>query len=223
MGLKKLKLYLKYGKITSCNGPAKWEINKDDKILILTPHPDDETIACGGLLSLYASQCDVILLTDGCHGDPNIEPKKMANIRWKEFSSVMTELGVNNYHALNIEDGKLLHNHKIFKNIDVSGYKYILMPHKNDSHIDHVAVFILMNKYFRKYKKNFVFYELWTPMERPTHFIDISDVIDKKYNLINKYKCQTSIIDYAEIIKGLNRYRGLISNIKYSEMYYMYK
>ena len=43
----------------------KLEIRPTDKICILAPHADDESIGCGGLLALYGKQCDVVLLTDG--------------------------------------------------------------------------------------------------------------------------------------------------------------
>ena len=44
------------------------KINQDDKILIVAPHPDDESIGMGGFLSLYGPQCDVLLVTDGRKG-----------------------------------------------------------------------------------------------------------------------------------------------------------
>jgi LmbE family N-acetylglucosaminyl deacetylase len=221
MSLKNLKCFFLYGKVPRCQRPKEWKIKTTDKILILTPHPDDETIACGGLLYKYGPQCDVILLTDGSHGNPNIEPREMSKIRYAEFSDVMTELGVKSFSSLNIEDGKLIYNDKIFKTINFSGYKYILIPHKRDSHPDHYAVFILINKFFKNIKNKLVFYELWTPMLHPTHYIDISDVIDKKTDLINKYKSQVSLIDYAQKMRGLNCYRGLVSETNFAEMYYI--
>lgn len=43
-------------------------INNNDKILVVAPHADDESIGCGGLLSLYGNQTDLLLITDGSKG-----------------------------------------------------------------------------------------------------------------------------------------------------------
>ena len=62
------------------------EVNfkKTDKILIVSPHPDDETIGCGGLLAKYGPQCDILMLTDGRLG--NIEKYKDTNLRFVVLS-----------------------------------------------------------------------------------------------------------------------------------------
>ena len=44
------------------------DIKKNDRILIVAPHPDDETIGCGGLMLKYGEQCEILLLTDGRKG-----------------------------------------------------------------------------------------------------------------------------------------------------------
>ena len=43
-------------------------IDSEDKIAIIAPHPDDECIGVGGILSLYPELCDVFVLTDGRYG-----------------------------------------------------------------------------------------------------------------------------------------------------------
>ena len=52
-------------------------IKETEKILIVAPHPDDESIGTGGLLSLYSNQCDVIVMTDGRYGNTEIPPDQM--------------------------------------------------------------------------------------------------------------------------------------------------
>ena len=56
-------------------------IKCDDKILIIAPHPDDECIGCGGLLSLYPEKCSVVVMTDGSQGNINVDPEQEAIIR----------------------------------------------------------------------------------------------------------------------------------------------
>lgn len=60
-----------------------------DKICILAPHADDESIGCGGLLAKYGSQCDVILLTDGRLNGNGNTPEETVKIREAEFAAVM--------------------------------------------------------------------------------------------------------------------------------------
>ena len=55
-------------------------IKETEKILIVAPHPDDESIGTGGLLSLYSNQCDVIVMTDGRYGNTEIPPDQEEGI-----------------------------------------------------------------------------------------------------------------------------------------------
>jgi len=44
------------------------DFTSSDRLLVVAPHPDDESIGCGGLLLKHADKCDVAVLTDGRHG-----------------------------------------------------------------------------------------------------------------------------------------------------------
>jgi LmbE family N-acetylglucosaminyl deacetylase len=97
------------------------------------------------------------------------------------------------------------------------------MPSPSDNHIDHLAVSRMFYKLLslsaiRTIK--IVYYEIWSVLPQPTHYIDISDVADRKRDIINIYKSQTKHVDYASRILALNHYRGIAhyeKNIQYEE------
>ncbi|MCM8797385.1 MAG: PIG-L family deacetylase [Candidatus Omnitrophica bacterium] len=85
-------------------------IEKDDRILILAPHPDDETIACAGVIQnaiAKGAQLKVVYLTNGDHNqlafivyEKRITLRKgefihMGRVRRKEAIAAMRLLGVN--------------------------------------------------------------------------------------------------------------------------------
>ena len=60
-------------------------ISREDRILIIAPHPDDEIIGVGGMLLSYTSQCDIIVLTDGAIGQRDLPPAQERKKRRIEF------------------------------------------------------------------------------------------------------------------------------------------
>ena len=226
MGIRKLDRWLK----TKINGydlpqiikSEVWEIKPTDKICILAPHADDEAIGCGGLLIKYGSQCDVILLTDGAKGGDRSKPEETSAVRLSEFKQAMNFFKVKNYRIMGAKDGYLIDAYDKFKQIDFSDYDYVLMPHKNDTHKDHIvpqAFFSRLKKENKRVTAKAVYYEVWGAMTSPTHYIDISDVVAEKRKAINIYASQTANIDYASRILGLNHYRGIKHYLEYEEDY----
>jgi|SaaInl8_200m_RNA_FD_contig_91_134993_length_5554_multi_5_in_0_out_0_3 LmbE family N-acetylglucosaminyl deacetylase len=218
------KIFNFYNKLETIY-PEPLDIKESDKILILAPHADDESIGCGGLLLKYASQCDVIFLTDGRHGDIDIEPSKMIEIRKKEFESVMNKLEVNHFSLLGVEDTKLGSNYNTFKEILFNEYNYICIPNNLDQHPDHKAVTKHMKKAFKENKINnkikILMYEVWGTLPLPNFYTDISDSIENKKEIINMYHSQIKHIDYAGKITALNEYRGMIASKKSVEAYFI--
>lgn len=79
---------------------SKYLGKKKGNILFVFPHPDDETMVSGGLISMLAKdknlKLKVVSLTAGEKGTEfmNLGEKQLGNIRKKEFSSAMNKLGV---------------------------------------------------------------------------------------------------------------------------------
>lgn len=207
--------------------PEVLEIKEDDKILILAPHADDESIGCGGLLLKYAKQCDVIFLTDGRYGDNDMEPERMIKIRKNEVVSVMKRLKVNKFKFLDIEDTTLDYGYDIFKTINFNQYDYICIPNSLDQHPDHKAVSKHILKAFKEKRIqkdiNILMYEIWGTLLLPNFYIDISDMIETKKEIINMYHSQVKHIDYSTKIGALNEYRGIMVNKKSIEVYMIVK
>ena len=193
--------------------PQVLEIKLNDKCLVIAPHPDDESIGCGGILKLYSRNFDVISLTHGLKDD----------IRYKEMQSAMNFAGIKNFKMLNLQDKNIINGQNEFDTIDVSIYDYIFIPYIFDQHKDHKAVsFLLSEKLKHSKQKNnlkIAYYEVWSTINMPQYYVDISQVIEEKKKMINFHKSQISQKNYAEKILCLNSYRGLLRNINAVESF----
>lgn len=199
------------------------KFDKTDRVLVVAPHQDDETIGCGGLLAKLGKQAEVLLLTDGSLGnvDKETNASKLVNIRNKELKEALKLAKVNKIYSLNVKNEKLKDNKEIVKKFDISKYNYIFVPNRHEGHPDHKVVYSIFKSMKRQQKSNAKIYEyeVWTPLREPTWFLDISDVIDIKKKMIKTYKSQLKGKDYYNATIGLNMYRGLNNNYKYAEAY----
>ena len=69
-------------------------IKKDEKIIIFSPHPDDDVIGCGGVLQLFPNKKNILVvyMTSGRGG---LIGNKVENIREKEAILSLKVLGYN--------------------------------------------------------------------------------------------------------------------------------
>lgn len=199
-------------------------INKDDRILIVAPHPDDECIGAGGLLSKYHSQCDVLILTDGGRGNSCISYDEEASIRKKQLEKEMDIVKPNDYFWLGLRDGELNQYSDYEEGIDWRLYDTFIISSKNDNHGDHAAANRYVIKKLRgRLDRNFSVYsyEVHLPFHNPTHYIDITSEIENKKRLIRCHEDQIEQTDYTIITTQLNKYRACM-NRKYDSFYEAY-
>ena len=190
--------------------PILFELKENDNCLVLAPHPDDESIGCGGIMAMYPEKFKVVCLT---HAN---------DYRREEFENAMNYLGVK-HEILDIEDKHISDSYDKFSKIDFEGFNYIFIPYIFDQHNDHKAVSILLNDYLKRNKLQkdlkIVFYEVWSAMNMPNYFINIREVMEKKLNAIKFHKSQVEEKDYATKILGLNQYRGMLANYVAAECF----
>ena len=151
------------------------EIGSKDKILVIAPHPDDESLGCGGLMIAHSKQIDSF-----CFLSSGIEPnaKEKSDTRISEWNAAQKFIGCNNLGIVELYGEKPL-LHRIIDNIDkylrllnTKKYDYIFMPHLKDNHPEHQYISsTIMRKVIMEngYKKDLkiLFYEVWRQIENP--------------------------------------------------------
>jgi len=113
------------------------------KVLIFSPHPDDETIAAGGYIAearQLGADVRIVLVTDG---------NKHHNeaVRYEEFKKATTILGVqeSNLVFLGLPDGRLQEQDqtvlslRLKEQIDLYNPDIIIYPYRQDFHPDHAV------------------------------------------------------------------------------------
>ncbi len=145
--------------------------------IILAPHPDDESLGCGGLI---AAACQaqlhpaVVILTDGAASHPNspsYPPASLRQLREAEALRAVTVLGLpaENLHFLRIADTKLPGAGPEFENIvariiDIAnqhGCSLVIGPWAGDPHCDHVAGAAIAATVARQLNHPLLSYPVW--------------------------------------------------------------
>lgn len=186
-------------------------IDKQDKILIIAPHPDDESIGCGGLLLKYGSQCDVICLTDGRQGQGDITPCRLSKVRKYEFAEAMKNVGINKSRMLNIEDGTLCAHLFCLNDIDLSNYTKIFVTGRSDKHPDHTAALVSLRNAIQMQNIEIIEtyeYEVHHNVDVSTHYLNITNLVDEKSALISIYKSQIKNYPFDKKIIEMNLKNG---------------
>lgn len=192
-----------------------------DRILIVTPHQDDETLGCGALIAKYYDYVDILLVTNGEKGNPEYTVEETVCMRNREFSYAVE--GCHAIYQMNLMDSDFTYREFKKKEFAFSKYNYIFVPNRYEDHPDHAKIC----RYLYRIKKSehlsarIVEYEVWTPLRRFNYYLDFSDFADLKWEKINLYKSQLKNINYLEKIKGLNCYRGMATASQYAECYFL--
>ncbi|WP_394754705.1 PIG-L deacetylase family protein [Crenothrix sp.] len=207
------------------NIPLKPEhlVNCFGSTLIVAPHPDDESLGCGGVIALlrkYEQPVSILVLSDGTQSHPNSKkfpPQKLQALRETELLKAAALLGVaqENVSFFRFPDRQVptsssenfLQATKRVKQLLTSVKpQSIFVPWRRDPHPDHRAAFELIAA--AKNKKHTVFeYPIWLyPTENPVDAplksevsafrLDITTVLKTKQQAIIAHASQiTDLID----------------------------
>ena len=200
-------------------------------VLVLAPHPDDESIGCGGALCLHAKRGDrvsVVFLTSGELGLKHLPREKAWQIREREARGAAQILGVTRLFFLRHPDWFLAEN----TSTAVKGLRPVLkavkpgliyLPHAQEWHPDHKACLPILQTALRASGiavSQARAYEVWTPLPEYDHVEDITTVMRQKLRALRAHRSQLREFDYERAVSGLNRFRGeLAAKCRYAEVF----
>ena len=190
---------------------------KGKKVLVLSPHFDDEILGCGGTLKKHIISGDdilVVYLTDGSQGNPEIkDKKKLFEIRSKESKKAIEFLGIKRRIYLREPEGNskigIISLKKLEKIIFDFKPDLIYIPWMLDNHIDHRKFNKMLEIIYRKRKFKCMIgaYEIWTPLLFNT-IVDITKEMKDKKIAMDFFKSQLKHVKYDRVFEGLNKYRA---------------
>ncbi len=201
-------------RLEPCPLPQPLDLTQARKVLVFVPHPDDETLGCGGTLARLAPLCPVkvVLVTDGS-GAGGLADGAGA-VRQGEFVRALARLGVTDSLQLNQPDGAFEGSPDLKRQIQqlLAEYQpdWVILPSPLDYHRDHVRIAAFLEPLCRRAAsvEQLLFYEVWAPVPA-THVVDITDHVQIKKDALREHATAMVCGDYERAVDGLNNYRGL--------------
>lgn len=188
--------------------------------LVVAPHPDDESLGCGGLLAMLGDAgiaCFALLVSDGTQSHPHskaYDANARAALRDAEWREALRWLGVPEQRLLRLGlvDGRLpLPGQAAFAAaatrcraaIDRVGPQTMLVPWRRDPHPDHRASHALVGAALagRETVPRLLEYAVWatergTALDQPragevrTWRLDIASAVERKRRAIAAHRSQ---------------------------------
>lgn len=213
------------------------------RILVLAPHPDDETLGCGGTLLKHISRGNEVFWLIGTELAKGLCPEndEKAHKRDDEIQRVSKaygftdtfRLGIQTTHVDRVPASELVQGmERVFSEVRPN---VLYLPFDGDAHSDHrlLSKAALSNcKWFRSPTiTEIMFYETLSETNfnlsaqarfSPTIYEDISDYLDKKIEIMSIYQGEMGIFPFPrseDAIKSMCKLRGAESGFAAAEAF----
>lgn len=218
-----------------------------NKVLVVATHPDDETLGCGGTLLKHKANGDEIhwLIATDIKESEGFD-KSLIKKRESEINAIEKLFNFNSVNKLGLSTTKVDEYSmsglisKISSVVNRVKPNIIYLPFKGDVHSDHKYIFDAAYSCTKSFRYPFIkkIYMIETLSETelslstkehsfiPNLFIDISEYMDKKIELMKIYASEMGEHPFPRSernIKALATYRGAIANCEYAESFMLVK
>ena len=218
-----------------------------NKVVVVAPHPDDETLGCGGALLNHKRRGDEVywLIITAVTEDGSFSPEKIEK-RSLEIQQVTISYGFTSVYQCGLPTTMLdtIPTATMIQKISAIFHEInpniVYLPYGGDVHTDHHIVFNVVSsclKWFRYPSvKRVLAYETLSETDaalnpdsntfRPNVFMDISLSIDEKIEIMKMYSSELGVFPFPrsdEAIRGLAAVRGAASGFKAAEAFMLLK
>jgi len=190
-------------------------------ILVVAPHPDDETLGAGGTLLAEGRRGTPLhwVMVTSMTADQGFAPDRI-EARRAEIDAVAASYGFASVHSLNLPPARL----DVLPRADVIGAlarvvadcepETVLLPHGFDAHSDHAVIFecgLAATKAFRSPSVQKVLtMEILSETNFgrpgtfvPRHYVDVSDVFERKLEIMRLYQTELGLHPFPRSLEAL--------------------
>ncbi len=218
-----------------------------EKILMVSPHPDDETLGCGGTLLKHGANGDILywLIMTNVFVKEGFDNDRVAE-RQSEIDKVAQRYGFRKIFKLDFPTTKLdiIPKNELIKAVcDVAKEvmpQIIYLPHRNDIHSDNRETFDAVASSSKTFRissvRRVLSYEVLSQTEFsfpvqgdtfvPNSFSDITDYIDEKISIMRIFKGEMGVHPFPRserAIRAVATMRGAQAGFEYAEGFMLLK
>jgi LmbE family N-acetylglucosaminyl deacetylase len=212
-------------------------------ILVISAHPDDEALGCGGTLFKHKKNGDQITWAIITHKSESAGYSAESILqREKEIQKVSELLDMKQVMNLKLAPASLTQQHipeictKIGKLINEQKITTIYCVNRSDAHSDHRIVFEAASTFIKSFRyptvTEFYCYECLSETEfapplsektfLPNHYVNVSENWSQKLELIQVYSSEMAQHPFPRSLQSINAQgilRGAYAGVEYAEAF----
>jgi len=203
------------------------------RVLVLSPHPDDEAIGCAGAVLRHVAagaEVRVLHMSDGGLGSRRLADPALSDARRREIQAALISTrqhearawgegaGIARVEFLGAHDGSIGPVDEQVQRLGTLLEDFrpdiIYPPFVMDLLEDHWQTSRVLDAALGRcggWTRDLVLraYEVWAPLPA-NRVADITDLAARKRELLGLYASQIEDVDYRRAIEGLNTYRAML-------------
>lgn len=216
------------------------------RVLVVAPHPDDETLGCGGTLLRHKADGDEIhwLILTSMHSSDYFDDNQVKQ-RDKEIAQVFNQYNFDSIEQFNFEPAGLNDSNKGELISKICDYLHDLQPdivyapYFNDAHSDHFyasqGVISACKSFRAPFVTELMVYETISETDfglahndcfKPNTYVDIGKYLQKKLDIMSYYDSEIGEFPFPRSLKAIEALallRGSQCNAQAAEAFMLLK